>query len=254
MLVLPRQGGPMKSSAPREYRHADYRCRVIAQAAVVAFSCFALGSTADAARLRLRKPAHGFQMRMTPFMVPPGADREGCEYAVAPNRRPMDVAGFAVKATPGTHHFVVWQYLGSDRNPSDFWKGIAYVPGCTGLGPQNGATNANLFGMLPSYNHFQFPPGVAVRLEPHAIIYPNLHFHHYSSHPIRGQAVFNFMPAADGTVRHHAQALTIGSIDIDIPPRGTAALMGERETPKVLNLVHISTHQHHRGTSVTPNH
>ena len=51
-------------------------------------------------------------MRMTSFVVPPGADREGCEYAVAPNRLPMDVAGFELNVTPGAHHFVLSFFCG----------------------------------------------------------------------------------------------------------------------------------------------
>jgi len=223
---------------------------------VIALGCLMLSGPAQAKTktLRLHKPARGFQMRMTPFMIDSGADREGCEYAVAPNRRAMDVAGFELKATAGTHHFVVWQYLGPDRNPADFWSGIAYVPGCVGLGPQAGFANANLFGMLPSYERFKFPAGVAVRLEPHAIVYPNLHFHNYSTEPILGQAVFNFIPAKKGTVQHHAQALTVGTFQIDIPANGTASFTGEWHTPSALNLVQISTHQHRRGTRMTIHH
>src|SRR5262245_13048650 len=116
-------------------------------AILVGLALMCTGTAADAARLRLRKPQRGFQMRMTPFMVPPGEDREGCEAATTPNRRSMDVSSFEIKTTPGTHHFVVWEYLGPDRNPADFWDGVAFVPGCTGLGPQNGANNANLFGL-----------------------------------------------------------------------------------------------------------
>ncbi len=220
----------------------------------VALGWLALGGLGEAKRLHLRKPKHGFQMRMTSFMVPAGADREGCEYTVAPNKHAMDVAGFEVRATAGTHHFVVWQYLGPDRNPADFWTGIKYVPGCTGLGPQSGFANSNLFGMLPSYQRFHFPPGVAVRLEPHAILYPNLHFHNYSDREIPGQAVFNFLPAAKGSVQHHAQALTVGTIQIGIPAKGSASFTGEWHAPAALNLVQISTHQHHRGTRMTIHH
>ena len=72
-------------------------------------ACLALGSTADAKRMHLHKPRHGFQMRMTPFVIPPGTDREGCEYRTTPNRKAMDVAAFELRATPGTHHFVVWR-------------------------------------------------------------------------------------------------------------------------------------------------
>src|SRR5215475_10871053 len=97
------------------------------------------------AKLRLHKPARGFQMRMESFEVPPSGDREGCEHMVTPNRHPMDVSAFELKATPGTHHFVVWDYLGQDLSPADFWSGIGYPTACVGLGPQDGSvTTANL--------------------------------------------------------------------------------------------------------------
>jgi hypothetical protein len=219
----------------------------------VALACFTLATSAEAKRLHLHKPRHGFQMRMTSFVVQPGADREGCEYAVAPNRRPMDVAGFELNVTPGTHHFVLWEYLGQDQSSTDFWTGIQYAPGCTGLGPRDSfVSNANLFGMVSaSTKRIRFPPGVAVRLEPQAIVYPNLHFHNYTAAPITAQAVFNLIPARPGSVKHHAQAFTVGSANINIPAQGSASLTGEWRAPANINLVQISTHQHHRGTRMT---
>jgi hypothetical protein len=93
-----------------------------------------------------------------------------------------------------------------------------------------------------------------VRLEPHAVVYPNLHLHNYTTAPLAAQAVFNFIPARKGTVRHHAQALTVGSAEIDIPPGSSASLTGEWHTPTALNIVQLSTHEHHRGTRVAVHH
>src|SRR5262249_8359049 len=147
-------------------------------------------------KLHLHKPARGFQMRMESFVVQPSGDREGCEHMVTPNRRPMDVARFELKTTPGTHHFVVWDYLGQAQNPADFWPGIEDPTACVGLGPQDGAvTTANLFGMLSGHVRFQFPQGVAVALQPHANVYANLHYHNYGPTPVTTDAVFNFIPA-----------------------------------------------------------
>jgi len=218
-------------------------------------ACLVIGGTVDAKRLHLRKPRHGFQMRMTPFVIPAGADREGCEYRTTPNRKAMDVQSFELRATPGTHHFVVWDYLGGDRNPSDFWTGIRYSPGCIGLGPQGSfASTANLFGMQAARSRVEFPPGIAVRLEPNAIVYPNLHFHNYSDKSVLGQAVFNFVAAPEGTVLHHAQALTVGTFQISIPPLSTAAVTGEWRTSMALNVIQLSTHQHRRGTLMSIHH
>jgi hypothetical protein len=220
-------------------------------AAVLAVACVAAPSVAVAKRLHLHRPKRGFQMRMEGFEVVPGGDREGCQHLVTPNRKPIDVAAFELRTTPGTHHFVVWEYLGQDHAPGDFWKGLAFTPACIGLGPQDGAaTTANLFGMLAGNATVLFPPGVAARLDAHADVYANLHYHNYAPTPVTTGAVFNFIRARRGTVKHHAQAFTVGSFDIHIPPHATATITGDWHAPADLNLVSISTHQHRRGTGV----
>ena len=209
-----------------------------------------LGAPAGA-KIHLRKAARGFQMRMESFAVPPAGDLEGCEHLVTPNRKPMDVAAFQLNTTPGTHHFIVWDYLGQDQNPADFWSGIEYSTACTGLGPQDGSfTTANLFGMLSGRSDFRFPPGVAVRLPAHANIYANLHYHNYTETSVNTDSVFNFIPAKRGTVQHHAQAFTVGTLQFSIPAKGSASVTGEWHAPVDLNLVSVTTHQHRRGTNI----
>lgn len=223
--------------------------RILGACALV-LACLAVGTAAGARRLRLHKPGRGFQMRMAPFVIPPAAEREVCEYRTTPNGKPMDVQGFELEMTAGAHHFVVWEYLGKDRDPAHFWTGLKDAPGCVGLGPRDGfATNANLFGMQSAHAKVRFPPGVAVRLEPHAPVYLNAHLRNGSlTDALTAGAVFNMIPARRGTVRHHAQALVIGSFAIDIAPRSGASFTGEWHTPVALNIVQLSTHQHHRGT------
>ncbi len=223
---------------------------------VIVLLCLIFTVPADAKRMHLhRPPAGGFQMRMTPFPIPVGGEREVCEYQTTPNGKPMDVAELQLRSTRGSHHFVLWEYLGNDRSPTDFWSGPRDAPGCVGLGPQDGfTTTANLFGMQVSPARVKFPPGVAVRLEPHAIVYSNLHLRNFFPEPIMAEAVFNVIPAKKGSVRHHAQSFTVGSWDIDIPPQASASLTGEWHAPVPLNIVQISTHQHHRGTLVSVHH
>src|SRR5262249_26492224 len=140
----------------------------------------------------------------------------------------------------------------AERSAVNFWSGPKDAPGCVGLGPQDGFFNtADLFGMQVAPSNVKFPPGVAVHLEPHALVYSNLHLKNFFAEPIMAEAVFNVSPAKKGTVKHHAQTLTVGSWDIDIPPLGTASLTGEWRTPVPLNIVQLSTHQHHRGTLVS---
>ncbi len=223
--------------------------------AILALAGLALGTTAEAKRLHLHRPARGFQMRMTPFAIPAGGEREACEYVVTPNGKAMDVSAFEMKTTPGAHHFVLWEYLGKDTDRADFWSGVKDATGCIGLGPRDGqVTTANLFGMLSGHQHVEFPAGVAVSLQPHAALYANLHLHNYTAAPVDAEAVFNLVPARKGSVQHHAQALTVGTIDFDIPAHGHAAVSGEWRAPVDLNIVQISTHEHHRGTRMSVSH
>jgi hypothetical protein len=88
-------------------------------------------------------------------------------------------------------------------------------------------------------------------LEPHAVIYANLHHHNYKTKPVKAQGVFNFIPAKKGTVKHHAQNLTVGALNFSVPAHGTASITGEWHTPGKLHIVQVSTHQHRRGTGVS---
>jgi len=203
------------------------------------------------ARVSLPRPARGFQMRMHKFKIDPGREREVCEFRTTPNRKPMDVQGFRLNMSAGSHHFVLWEYLGTDRNRSDFPTQLVDAPGCVGVGPRGSfAVNANLFGMQTARAHLRFPPGIAVRLEAHAPVFLNAHLRNFSpTKPLTAQVVFNVTPAPKGTVQHHAQALIVGNMrDIYIPPRSSASLTSEWHAPVDLNVVQISTHQHKRGT------
>src|SRR5262245_32778078 len=83
-----------------------------------------------------------------------------------------------------------------------------------------------------------------------ANVYANLHYHNYGATPVNTDAVFNFIPARKGTVKHHAQAFTVGTLQFDIPANGSASVTGDWHAPTDLNLVSVSTHQHRRGTDV----
>jgi hypothetical protein len=219
---------------------------------VAALLAVALVASAEA-RVSLRKPGRGIQMRMKKFVVPPGGEREVCEFRVMPNRKPFDVQAFELNMTPGSHHFVLWEYLGVNHDPSAFPKELVDSPGCIGVGPRDSfVANANLFGMQTARGRVRFPSDVAVRLQPRAYVLLNFHIRNPSlTEPLTAEAVFNLRPARKGTVRHRAQTLTVGnSADIRIPPLGTQTITSDWHAPADMNVVQLSTHQHKRGTHV----
>lgn len=216
-----------------------------------------VGAAPAAAKIKLKKPPRGFQMRITPFEIPAGGEREVCEFRTLSNKKPMDVQGFDLNMTAGGHHFVLWEYLGTHTNPAEFPTDLEDRPGCVGFGPPDSfGTQANLFGMQTSRARVRFPAGVAVRLEPNAFVYLNTHLRNPSpTEPLMAEAVFNVRPARKGTVKHHAQAFVVGNLlGIRIPALGTQTLVTDWHTPVALNLVQVSTHQHKRGTRALVEH
>ncbi len=187
---------------------------------------------ADAARVRLPRPKRGFQMRMGKFTIPAAREREVCEFRTLPNRKPIDAQKFEFEMTPGSHHFALWAYLGQDRNPADFPQTIVDAPGCIGVGPRDTFDRALLGGAPSPHEVTRFPPGIAVRLAPHQRVILNSHYINGSlTDPLTPQVVLNVTRARPGTIRHHAEQMTLGDYPIDIPPLGTASLTAEWIAP-----------------------
>src|SRR5213078_3840226 len=117
---------------------------------------------------------------------------------------------------------------------------------------RNPADFPQTIGGAPSPHEVtRFPPGIAVRLAPHQPVILNSHYINGSpTDPLTPQVVFNVTRARPGTIRHHAEQMTIGDYQISIPPLGTASLTGEWIAPFAMNVIQLSSHEHKRGTRV----
>ena len=205
-----------------------------------------------ASRVRLPKPRRGFQMRMGKFTVPAGHEREVCEFRTLPNRKPIDVQELEFKMSPGSHHFALWAYLGQDRAAADFPSTIVDSPGCIGVGPADTFNRALLGGAPSPHEVTRFPRGIALRLDAHAPVILNSHYINGSlTDALTPSIVFNVTRARAGSVRHHAEQMTIGDLDIDIPALSTASRTAEWAVPYPMNVIQLSSHEHKRGTRVT---
>jgi hypothetical protein len=198
-------------------------------------------------RTHLKKPAHGFQMRVTDFTVAPDQDLEECEYRRLPNKKPMDVSGFELRMPEG-HHFVIWAYGGNITDDSQFPKGPVPAVGCSGVAPDNTIPQVLIPIQTPNAR-FRFPDGIALSIDPHEQVWLNPHMRNGSSETVTPDIRFNFYAAKKGTVQHHAQGLIIGNItNISIPANGDYTMTSEWTSPIDLTLIQLQTHQHRLGT------
>jgi len=196
----------------------------------------------------LRKPAHGFQVRATPFTVEPAQDLEVCEYRRLPNAKPMDVNAFTLRMPAGAHHFVLWAYGGDITDDSQFPQGPVPSAACSGLAPDNSIPEVLIPIQTPNAR-FQFPKGIAITIDPHEQVWLNSHMRNGSADPITADIRFNFYRANPHRVQHHAQGLIIGNTtDIHVPAGGDQTLTAEWTAPVDLTLIELATHQHRLGT------
>ena len=209
------------------------------------------GAVGERFKVKLKKPAHGFQMRAAPYVVPVGQDLEWCEYRRLKNPHEMLVQGFDIRMSYGAHHFVVWAYNGPQQDDSKFPTAPVLRAGCVGLSPGE-FIPTNLFGMQTPNGSVRFPPGIATRLKPHQQVWLNPHIKNFGTTDVTPQIVFNMTPARKGSVQHIAESFAIGeNQDIRIPAGGRQTLVGEWTAPANLNIIQFSSHQHQWGTHVT---
>ena len=209
--------------------------------AVVVGDAFAAGK-------RLKKPRRGFQMRVGEFTVNPSQDLEVCEYRRLPNEKPMDVSGFELRMPEGAHHFVIWTYTGNETDDTKFPEKPVESVGCTGVSPDE-IIPAVLIPIQQPNARFQFPKGIAMRIDAHQQVWLNPHMKNAGTEAIRPDVRFNFLPAKKGSVRHRVDGLIIGNMtDIRIPANGQQTLTAEWTAPVDMTLVYLATHQHRLGT------
>jgi hypothetical protein len=201
--------------------------------------------------------AHGgsrsFTVRASPFEVPVGAERTVCEYRPSPNAEPLEVGGFEIHASPGLHHASVSAYLGDDRDPRHYTRGIPADATCRDVGPPD--LLAPLRSMLllgsVSVGRQRFPPGLAIRLDARQPLLLNFHYFNGTSRPLRPKVRLRILRARRGAVRHHLEVLGVGNFDIRIPPHATVSHTADWSPPFDVNVAMLSSHAHGRATRVT---
>jgi copper type II ascorbate-dependent monooxygenase-like protein len=200
-------------------------------------------------RARLRPPAHGVQLRLSPVPVAPASEREVCQQVTVPGRRAFDVREVRVKVaagrTFGSHHFAIFVPPGTAGGPADPIDSV----GCVGLG---GAFVSPILAFVQRVDQrIRFPRGVGLRVAPGQRLLLNAHWLNGGTAPVALDAAANLRAARPGTIEHHARSFQLGALRIDVPAGGTGETTATWTAPFPMNLVWLSTHSHEHTTSVS---
>jgi len=204
---------------------------------------------AGAFHTRLRRPAHGIQVRLTPVTVPPASEREVCELITLPNRRAMDVNEISIAmpngATYTSHHFAIFLFQGDTaRVPSGPFDNV----GCSGVGTT--LVSPILAFVQRPRQRIRFPGRVGVTLRPKERVLLNSHYLNAGSEAVTYDAAVNLRAVRKGFVQHHARSFQLGTFKINVPPGAEGSAAARWLTPFPMNVVWLSTHSHKHTEAV----
>src|SRR5215472_9626652 len=71
------------------------------------------GTSAASSSLPVPDSKDGLQLTISGFEVPAHGENEVCQRLYLDNEEPLEIGGYEVNMTPGSHHFVVYAYDGT---------------------------------------------------------------------------------------------------------------------------------------------
>jgi hypothetical protein len=202
-------------------------------------------------------PAGGYQMHFVGPVLQPGEETEGCIWVQAPNPEDFAVGKWEYAINPGSHHFAVWEH---DRGGSPV-LGV-FDPHDTACFKQGAPIDGRSLSGAPEAPYFvdAYPPGIGRVIPAGVAIGLNPHYFNEFDVPIQIEGWINMHPV-DGGLLHPVETLFSGAAVLDgksaynifVEPFTTGALelrmVNTLGVP--MQIFHLSSHQHQRGTHFT---
>jgi hypothetical protein len=195
----------------------------------------ACGEDRPAGVLGLEAPADGIQLALSPFDVPARSETTVCRYVRLPNENTVDVGRFVSRMLPGSHHFILYRSL---------------LPVAEGQGPcVMDLPRAVVFGAQSVDAEETFPPGVAMRFAPGAMMILESHYVNPADTARRAQVVVNLEYVSADQVEHVADVLFFLNTDLYLPPNSSVTVSKTCPLPDSTSVFLLSSHTHRRGTA-----
>ena len=192
-------------------------------------------------------PTDGFQITLPPYTIPAREEREICEYMELPNDQPIYVTGFEMSMNPGSHHFILYKYDGTQTDK--FPQGPVDDPACLNFGPGDGGFGYRFVtGSQVDYYTVPFPPGVGMVLQPHQPVILNSHYINHWNAPATGEVWVNIHTADAAHIQYLAENIfDVNLFGINVPPGMIASTNQTWFAPDDLYLFSLTSHMHKRG-------
>jgi hypothetical protein len=190
-------------------------------------------------------------LRLEPFDVQPGTERQVCKRFNLPRDAPMEVVRLSSTMVGTSHHLNVYKVLGSGAAaPVDPSRAVVYD--CPPAAEQLAGGAAYFYGASSPEKHFDTPPGVVFHMPPGQQIIVEHHVINASPRVMKGEASFTLtaiMPG--GRVEHHADVMWMGNWYFYLPPRQRTSSTARCVFPYDVEVFGLWSHFHSLGVNFT---
>ena len=194
----------------------------------------------------LDPPAMGVQYHIGPFDVYPNTEREFLYY-VAPIDGEYFVKKVEIAMSPGSHHFIAYQFSDDWQwgEPELYTYRDVHAPYEDTFFNQLMAMQALnehifVFGTQWPVWSYEFPDGVALRVENEYGLDLNPHYFNYTDQLLQGEVYFNMHTELIENIDHVAGVLQLGNGDISLPPNQETTLEAVFSRNQIINNMNIS--------------
>ncbi len=195
-------------------------------------------------------PGQGIQYQMV-TSVAAGSEVEHCKFFTVPPEG-LAVSRNVTRFTKGSHH--VLMYLTSYKSVptvNDHGQAVdtSQVFDCTS-GATDGWSVVSMVGGSQNGNGdspVEFPPGVAMRLAPGAVLLMNAHYINATPEPLVPEIRMNFYTVPESEVRIEGGVMFYYDIFIRVDPLGGGKSKMSCTLPEDVTLARAQSHMHRRG-------
>ena len=201
----------------------------------------------------LERPKNGIQIHLGPFPVKPNFEREFMYLKILDNKKPIYLKGIQLSMRPGSHHFIIYQWdsnllLGEVPTPNLYRE----------MRDSEGRENKQTVRQLLSDRHrtvenfqtptawYKYPKGVALKIDPNAMLDLNIHYTNYTSKEIQGEVMVNLELAKHEEIKHIARTFTIANFEILLPSKSKRTLTYSKIFDEKRHVFRLVSHAHER--------
>jgi Copper type II ascorbate-dependent monooxygenase, C-terminal domain len=194
--------------------------------------------------------------------LPAGVEAEHCKFVTGPPEG-MLINRDRVAYTAGSHHFLLYMtpyesipteddsgnaidYLDEEQGVFDCSEGVQFSYSVRQL--VGGSQNANGDSVI------DFPPGVAMRVPPNAVLLMNAHYINASAGPLEPVVDVTLETIPEEELEHEGGLLFWYNIFIKAPGQGEGFATATCDVPEDVTIVNAQSHMHARGVDYLATH